>query len=83
MYTINIRVSESDSGLSNAKRDLLIQAILLEEQGTAYPSGAHDFTPGFQCGSWYFIFSFMCICCRSFYCTFVLFLLAIILSVLL
>jgi hypothetical protein len=47
MYTINFRVSESDSGLSNAKRDLLIQVISLEEQGTAYPSGAPEFTPGF------------------------------------
>jgi hypothetical protein len=45
MYTINLRVSESDAGLSNAKRDLLIQVISLEEQGTAYPSGAPEFTP--------------------------------------
>jgi hypothetical protein len=39
IYTINLRVSESDSELSNAKQDLLIQATSLEEQGTAYPSG--------------------------------------------
>ena len=45
IYTINFRVSESDSRLSNSKLDLLIQAISLEEQGTAYPSGAHEFTP--------------------------------------
>jgi hypothetical protein len=33
--------------LSNAKLDLLIQAKSLEEQGTTYPSGAPEFTPGF------------------------------------
>ena len=38
IYTINLRVIESDSELSNAKQDLLIQAISLEEHGTAYPS---------------------------------------------
>ena len=44
--------------------------------GTAYPSGARDFTPGFQWGSCYSFCSFMCM-------LFVLFLLAIVLSVLL
>jgi len=48
--------------------------------GTAYPSGAPEFTPGFKGGSCYSIFSFMCMFCRS---LFVLFLLAIVLSVLL
>jgi hypothetical protein len=33
--------------------------------GTAYPSCAHDFTPGFQWGSCYSIFSFMCMFCIS------------------
>ena len=33
--------------------------------GTAYPSGAPEFTPGFQWGSCYPIYSFMCMCCRS------------------
>ena len=33
--------------------------------GTAYPSGAREFTPGFQWGSCYSIFSFMCMFCRS------------------
>jgi hypothetical protein len=31
----------------------------------SYPSGAHEFTPGFQWGSCYSIFSFMCMFCRS------------------
>ena len=47
---------------------------------TAHSSGSHEFTPGFQWGSCYSIFSFMCMSCRS---LFVLFLLAIVLSVLL
>jgi len=42
-----LKISESDSGLSNAKRDFLIQARSLEEKGTAYPSGAPEFSPGF------------------------------------
>ena len=33
--------------------------------GTAYPSGAPEFTPGFLWGSCYSIFSFMCTFCRS------------------
>ena len=33
--------------------------------GTPYSSGAPEFTPGFQCGSCYSIFSFMCMFCRS------------------
>ena len=81
IQTINLRDSESDSGLSNAKRDLLIQAISLEEQGTAYPSGAPEFTPGFQWGLCYFIFSFRCVL-EIVFCPFVPFLLAIVLSVL-
>ena len=32
---------------------------------TAYPSGAPGFTPGFQWGSCYSIFSFICMFCRS------------------
>ena len=32
---------------------------------TAYPSGAHEFIPGFYWGSCYSIFSFMCMFCRS------------------
>ena len=31
----------------------------------AYPSGAPEFTPGFQWGSCYSIFSFICMFCRS------------------
>ena len=40
--------------------------------GTAYPCGTHKFTPGFQWGSCYLIFSFMCIFCRCrlSFCTF-------------
>ena len=45
--------------------------------GTVYPSGAHEFTYGFQWGSCYSIFSFMCMFCRSLFV-----LLAIVLSVL-
>ena len=33
--------------------------------GTAYPSGAPEFTPGFLWGSCYSIFSFICMFCRS------------------
>jgi len=33
--------------------------------GTAHPSGALEFTPGFYWGSCYPIFSFMCMFCRS------------------
>ena len=33
--------------------------------GTAYPSGAPEFTPGFQWGSCYSIFSFICMFSRS------------------
>ena len=47
IYMINLSFSESDSELSNAKRNLFIQAISLEEQGTAYPSGAPEFTSSF------------------------------------
>ena len=34
-------------------------------EGTAYPSGAHEFTTGFQWGSCYSIISFIRIFCRS------------------
>jgi len=47
--------------------------------GTAYLSGAPEFTPGFKCGSCYSILCFMCMFCRS---LFVLFLLVIVLPVL-
>jgi hypothetical protein len=47
--------------------------------GTAYPSGAPEFIPGFQWGLCYSIFSFMCLFCSW---LFVLFLLVIVLSVL-
>ena len=33
--------------------------------GTAYRTRAPEFSPGFQWGSCYFIFSFMCMFCRS------------------
>ena len=35
--------------------------------GTAYPSGAHEFTPSFQWGSCYLIFSIICMFSRSFF----------------
>ena len=47
--------------------------------GSAYPSGAPVFTPGFEWGSCYSIFTFMCMICRS---LFVLFRLFVVLSVL-
>ena len=54
--------------------------------GTAYPSGAPEFTPVFLWGSCYSILSFICLFCWSFFvllyfCPFVLFLLATVLSV--
>ena len=51
--------------------------------GTFYPSGAPDFTPGFQWGSCYSIFSFICMFCRSLFVQLCFFLLTIVLSVLL
>jgi hypothetical protein len=39
--------------------------LLLMSSGTAYPSGAPEFIPGFQWGSCYSIFSFMCMFYRS------------------
>jgi hypothetical protein len=46
--------------------------------GTAHPSGAPDFIPSFEWGLCYFVFSIMCMLCRSLF-----FLLVIVLSVLL
>ena len=39
--------------------------IYLSGEGTAYHSGAPEFTPGFQWGSCYLILSCMCMFCRS------------------
>ena len=52
--------------------------------GTAYPSGAPEFTPNFQWGSCYSIFCFMCNVLQIVVCAFVLFLFGenIVLSVL-
>jgi len=49
--------------------------------GTANPSGAHEFTLGFQWGSCCSIFSFLCSVLYIVVCPFVLFVLAIVLSV--
>ena len=49
--------------------------------GTVYPSEAHEFTTGIQWASCYSIFSFICKFFQIFVCPFVLFLLAILLSV--
>ena len=57
----------------------------LSEAGTAYPSGAPKFTPGFSWGSCYSIYSFLCIFvvfCSSLIVLLSFFLLAIVLSVL-
>ena len=51
------------------------------ETGTAYPSRAPTFTRGFQWGSPYSICSFLCSVLQIAVCPFVLFLLAIVLSV--
>ena len=47
------------------------------------PSGAPEFTPGFQCGPCYSIFSCMCISCGSLFVLLSFYFLAIVLSVLL
>jgi len=51
--------------------------------GNAHPSGAPEFTPGFQWGSCYSIFSFICMFCRSLFVLLYFFLLVIVLSALL
>ena len=38
--------------------------------GSVYPSGAPAFIPGFLWGSWYSIFSFKCMFCRSLFLPF-------------
>jgi hypothetical protein len=50
--------------------------------GTAYPSGAPEFTPGFQWGSCYSIFSFICMFWWSLFVLLPFFFLAIVFSVL-
>ena len=50
--------------------------------GTVHPSGAPEFIPGFQWGSCYSIFGFLCSVLQIVVCSFVLFLFAIVLSVL-
>ena len=50
---------------------------------TAYPSGASEFTPGFEWGSCYLIFSFIYMVCRSLFVLLYFFSLVIALSVLL
>jgi hypothetical protein len=49
--------------------------------GTAYPSGAPEFTPGFWWGSCYSIFSLMCMFCKSLFVFLYFILLALVLSV--
>ena len=49
--------------------------------GTTYPSRAHEFTPGFQCDSYYSIFSFLCNILQIVVCFFCLFSLTNVLSV--
>ena len=39
--------------------------VVISGTGTAYPSGAHEFTPGLQWGLCCSIFSFLCMFCRS------------------
>ena len=56
---------------------------IIQQTLYSYPSGAQDFTPGCKWVSCYSIFSFKCMFCISFFYPFVLFLLAILLSVLL
>ena len=44
---------------------IVLYIPLTSGAGTAYPSGAPDFTPSFEWGSCYSIFSFICVFCRS------------------
>ena len=44
---------------------IVLYIPLTSGAGTAYPSGAPDFTPSFEWGSCYSIFSFICTFCRS------------------
>ena len=66
--------------LNNGRTNLINTTGATSGAGTAYPSGAPECTPRFQRGSCYSIFSFRCMFCRP---LFVLFLVAIVLSVLL
>jgi hypothetical protein len=50
--------------------------------GTVCPSGPPEFIPGFQWGSYYSIFSSICMFCRSLFVILSFFFLAIVLSVL-
>ena len=50
---------------------------------SAYPSGAHEFSLGFNWGSCYSIFRFICMFCRSLFVLLYFFLLTIVLPVLL
>ena len=67
------------------KHDFIItlaQTCVTSGAGIAYLSGAPEFTPAFYWGSCCSIFSFMCSVLQIVVCHFVLFLLAIVLSVL-
>ena len=63
-------------------REITLVKVATIGAGTAYPSGAHEFTPGFQWCSCYLIVSFMCNVLQIVVCPFIFFLLAIVLSVL-
>ena len=62
---------------------IVLYIPLTSGAGTAYPSGAPDFTPRFEWGSCYSIFSFICMFCRSLFVLLYFFFLAIVFSVLL
>ena len=49
---------------TNLRRCTLQLTGVTTETGTAYPSGAPEFTPGFLWGPCYSIFSFICMFCR-------------------
>ena len=51
--------------LKTGYNNMYMLGILTSGAGTAYPSRPPKFTPGFQWGSCYSIFSFMCMFCRS------------------
>ena len=52
---------------------------LSHRSGTAYPSGAPEFIPGFKWCSYYSIFSFICMFCWSLFVLLYFFILAIVL----
>jgi hypothetical protein len=66
----------------NETDNILLTTGVTSRVATGYPSGAPEFTPSFQWGSCYSIFSFICMFCRSLFVLLYLYLFVIVLSVL-